>query len=811
MKTFLNNNWQFQQHSDSSNASQWLAATVPGTTHQDLMAHGCIPDPHIGLHETDVQWVGERDWVYQLEFEVRQETLVNQVDLCFDGLDTFAQVWLNDQLILSSDNMFVGHRIPVQDILRLGQNQLRIVFESSVRHGKAREAQYGQRQLWNGDSSRLYVRKAQYHYGWDWGPTLMTAGIWRDVYLESYSLRIAEIHCPIEISTNLAKASFPVQLKLEGDCHHRQVQLNLINPNGQIIATQTQNANHHLEHTFEVIQPELWYPNGYGQQALYTLEAKILESTQILETQHLRLGVRKLELVQEALTNEAGKSFTFVINNIPIFCGGANWIPDDNFLPRISHERYQKRLTQARDANMVMIRVWGGGIYEDKVFYETCDELGLLVWQDFMFACGMYPAHAEFLESLESEAVYNLKRLRHHPSLVLWCGNNEDYAIAESLSCYDPSFQGDFINSAFPAREIYERKLPQWCTEFDPTRPYWQGSPYSGQTASDDQTVGDRHTWEIWHGAMAAHQEYPTYQARFVSEFGMQSAPSIHTIQTYCPLEELNSSSRTFEHHNKAQAGPRRLATYLSDMIQPPRNLEEYVYHTQLLQAQAMISAYRNWRRRWQGIDRRYVSGALIWQLNDCWGVTSWAIIDSQGRPKPAYYAIKRELAPIALGLTREQNGVQVWIASSSLETKSLTLEYRVFDLLGNEIKTCQLKIQAKPNQTTEHGLLELPAEHTIIAARLLEQDFVVARTALFPEPYKYYNFPKPEIKITVLANDQIKLSTSKPVKGVWLETKNAALEWEDNMLDLMPNEDRILHVKGLGTSVPSIKYLGSL
>jgi beta-mannosidase len=386
--------------------------------------------------------------------------------LCFDGLDTFAKVWFDDVMVLSGDNMFVPRRIEVTRLIQTGHNRLILLFESALRRGRAREAEGGALPLWNGDSSRLYVRKAQYHYGWDWGPTLLTVGPWRPVRLEVFTARIADLHCPIEVTPDLRVATIPVKIDVEaGSAIARNaqelalffaslmVQVDLFDPDGAPVASVTLPVVDGRGSTdLVVFAPRLWWPNGYGDQPLYRLVVTLQRNNDILDRRELRLGLRRLRLVQDPLEGEPGTTFLFEVNNVPIFCGGANWIPADSFVTRITPERYRAWCEQAAAANMVMLRVWGGGIYEHDAFYDACDELGLLVWQDFMFACGIYPAPGWFRDSVRAEAEAQVRRLRHHPCLALWCGNNEDYQIGAATGRYDPNLTPEENADRFPAR-----------------------------------------------------------------------------------------------------------------------------------------------------------------------------------------------------------------------------------------------------------------------------------------------------------------------------------------------------------------------
>jgi beta-mannosidase len=800
--------WQLKQHNDGA-IKEWIPAQVPGNVHQTLLEAKLIPDPFYGMNELEVQWVGESDWLYRTTFQVSQDMLAKpKLELCFDGLDTFAHVSLNGEKILETDNMFIPYRVNVKDKLKAGDNELVIHFESALRRGKEIETQRGKRPNWNGDSSRLYVRKAQYHYGWDWGPVILCAGPWRDVYIESYETRIAEVQTSTRLENDFKKAELDVSVKLEGLTS--EVTLELYSPEGKLLETKTVSPSTSSGHTytspelvegrdtFSIENPQLWYPHGYGEHPLYQLVVKTRG-----DSKELKIGFRDIQIVQESVQGESGSSFFFKVNGIEMFVGGANWIPDDLMLNRISDERYRERITQARDANMTMLRVWAGGIYEPDIFYDICDELGIMVWQDFLFGCGIYPIFPEFLESVKQEAEANVKRLRHHTSIALWCGNNEDYQIAESVGQYGS--KGDA--SKFEALAIYEKLLPEICQRLDPTRFYWPGSPYGGPD-SFNGTIGDRHIWDIWHGPMAPYQQYINYEGRFVSEFGMQSYPSLECFESVLPEAERFPQSRTVVHHNRAFTpgfgpdGHRRLAVYVADTVRDPVTLSGYVYATQFVQAEAMHYAYSSFRRRW-GVDgKRGVSGALVWQLNDCWPVTSWAIVDSLGIPKPAYYVIKRELEDVTLGLWRTDTGCEIWATNAKSEVKTGTLELRAYNFAGQEIASEKRQVTINPNSTTEFEHWNVKGA-MVIAARLLGETSVTANAALWSEPFKHYEIPDPELNIEVISKTQLKLSVRKPAKGVWL---TAACE--DNFFDIMPGDDVVVNLRA-GLERVKVQWLG--
>jgi beta-mannosidase len=817
----LSHNWQYKQRNatlsleeDFASADGWLPATVPGTIHQDLLASGQIPDPFFGLNEPLVQWVGERDWLYRCEFVlpsfIDDE---NTIALRCDGLDTFATIWLNGTQVLVSDNMFVSHRVPLSSLLQPGRNVLHILFESALRRGKEREAHYGSLPVWNGDASRLYVRKAQYHYGWDWGPTLLSAGIWRPIRLEAYTVRIADMHCPAEVAPDLASARLPLSITLDGSSFsHLSLHIALYAPTGEAVEQITLPvAGPKVQRVLTVHHPDLWWPRGYGEQALYRLVVTLQDDGEILERREQRFGLRRLQLVQHPLADGSGDSFLFEINNTPVFCGGANWIPADLLVPRITSERYRAWLQLAADANMVMLRVWGGGIYEEDVFYDLCDELGLLVWQDFMFACGLYPAHEEFRESVRVEAEETVRRLRHHPCIALWCGNNEDYLVAGSQGAYDPTFEGDFTQTAFPARALYEQVLPQVCASLDPTRSYWPGSPYSGADNADanDTHIGDQHVWSVWHGTMEPYQEYPHLGGSFVSEFGMQAYPVMSTISSFTEPPERSPRSSTMDLHNKASGGPERLTSYLERNIRVPERLEEYVYATQLIQAEALAAAFRGWRRRWGGAGHEKTAGALVWQLNDCWPVTSWAIVDSLLRPKPAYYVVRRELAPFASGIAHlSEERAAIWAVNSLSVALEANLVVSTWLLDGTLLAQEHAQVVLAANQATELREVGSQASEThVLAVRLVKDGKVIARAALWPEPFKDLTLPDPEIAIEHLEHNALRVQVKRPAKGVWLSAADG-VAWSDNMLDVFPDDPQVVIATGLGDTPVEVNWL---
>ncbi len=775
----------------------WLPATVPGTVQQDLLAAGLIPDPYIGMHEKDIQWVGELDWLYRCTFDLPDEVAAAPtIDLVCAGLDTEATLWLNDHEVITSTNMFIPQRAEVTRWLRPQGNEIRIYFKSPWAAGKAHEAQGGKLTHWNGDASRLYMRKAQYHYGWDWGPTILTIGPWLPIQLEAYTARIVDLHCPAELAADLQHATLPihVELSLPQQLDDARLEVSVSDPSGRVIATHTLPVSGpQLTQNVEITAPQLWWPHGYGDQPRYHVQTTLWSGEQRCDERMLRLGLRRVELVRRPLQDVEGESFFFRINNTPIFCGGVNWIPADLFLTRPSEETYRTWLTLAIDANMVMVRVWGGGIYEMDSFYEICDELGLLVWQDFMFACGLYPADMEFQESIRLEAEAQVTRLRRYSSVVLWCGNNEDYWISRLTGHYTPSVPPG-SDTQFPARTIYEQLLPELCARLDPTRPYWPGSPYGGADPNGG-TQGDRHVWEIWNEPVDRYQNYAYWRGRFVSEFGMLSAPAPETIASFTTPAERYLLSPTIAWHNKAEHAERRVNFYLSTLGREPRDLDEYIYLTQLVQAEALSWALRGWRRYWRGEGREEVAGALIWQLNDCWPALSWALVDSALRLKPAYYTVRRALAPIALGAMRShETGAALWAMNNGAAVEEVEVTISRWTLDGKQRGSTSWHGRLPAN-----GAIELPeqplASDEVLGARLLVDGAVVARVALWPE---HVQGSDPHVQIRHLDDDRLQVSVDAPARGVWLMAGDQ-VNWSDNRLDILPDDPHEIQAEGAG------------
>jgi beta-mannosidase len=617
--------WRWRQH-DAADDDEWhVCAHSEPTTEifTDLLDAKRIPDPFLDQNERRVQWVGETDWEYACDFVYEPNESHSRQDLVFEGLDTFASVYINDEPepVLNSSNMFHRHRVEVTGKLQSGVNTLRIVFRSALAEGRAVESQHGRYRAFNGDSSRMHVRKAPYHYGWDWGPVLLTCGPYREIRLESYASMVDHVFANAMVADNLQQATLEVSWDAILD-RDGSLQVTVTSPSQLAFHASTAlvSTDAHGRVSMEIPQPELWYPVGYGPQVFYQVELAVRgKDGTPLQTTTKQVGIRRLRLVQQPLLDESGTSFFFEINNQPIYMSGSNWIPDHSFLTALTAQNYASAVESCLQSNQNMLRIWGGGIYEHDALYQECDRRGVLVWQDFMFACGQYPCYPEFAASVKREAADQVKRLRQYCSIVLYAGNNEDYMVAEMLKLdWNPDdHSGDWTGTNFPARTIYETHLPAIVAEYSPGVPYHPSSPWGGDKGTDDRTVGDIHQWNVWHGSQEKYQVWDKLVGRFVSEFGMLGFPSARSIRRYVtdPAQRYPQSA-VLDLHNKADGAERRLALYVLENIRvDSMDLDSWIYATQLIQAECMAFAIRSCRRRWQGPGREYCGGQLVWQV----------------------------------------------------------------------------------------------------------------------------------------------------------------------------------------------------
>ena len=777
----LTGSWQFRQ----TGTTEWLSASVPGGVHTDLLAAGRIPDPFVGDNEKRVQWVAESDWEYHRVFTV--DPIVHTHDkvyLVCDGLDTLAEVYLNDQLIDRTDNMFRQYRWDVKAVLRSGENELRVVFHSPVAYVTAQEKirmlpGVGDFAIRGGS----HIRKANCHFGWDWGPMLPAIGIWRDIRLEAYSqARLVDVHVRQHHDQGRVSVSAGVTIEQWGDAP-LSVTLRLTSPDG---ATHSIESAPHQTLSLPVENPQLWWPNSFGAQPLYRVEVELRQGNHVLDQRVYAIGLRTIELRRQL--DRWGQSFTFIVNGVPIFAKGSNWIPSDTFPTRITRAQLEFLIASAAQAYHNMLRVWGGGYYEDEAFYDLCDRYGILVWQDFMFACAGYPLNAEtFLANMKVEVEQNVQRLRHHACLALWCGNNEMESGWVGWDWDTPA------NADLKAadQEFFYGTLPALIAAHDPDRPYWPSSPSSGMPHENpnSNSMGDNHLWEVWHGLKPLvfyREQYP----RFASEFGMQSLPALSTVATYAEPSEWNMMSYVMEHHQRHMYGNGKIIAYLTQNFCLPSDFTSLVYVTQVLHAEAMRMAVEHWRR-----NRERCSGALYWQINDCWPVASWSSIDYYGRWKALHYASRRFYEPILLSVEDNADRMGLFVTNDTVQGWSGEVKWSLQALRSDVLEQGVLTVNAAPLATTRLETMDFTSRVTddnrrdvVLVCELWQNAVRVALTTTLFVPDKHARLTQPEITAQLEANNgqlRIQLQAQALARYVEVALDGADVIFSDNYFDL--------------------------
>lgn len=693
----LSGDWTFRQ----ADSPDWMPCTVPGSVHTDLQLLDLIPNPFLGMHELDVQWVPEKDWEYRRDFRVTPEMLEEtRIDLVCEGLDTLAEIHLNGELVGRTENQFRQYRWSVKSMLRAGANQIVIRFASPINYIDSKMASRPLPGTQDGIAGGQYLRKSPYHFGWDWGPRLPVIGIWKEIYLETASqARLGEVSIRQNHST-----LGPVELSLSAEIERwldepLQVEFILQSPGEESWQIRAEVEEVSAAGKLTIPQPQLWWPNGLGPQPLYTVRVHLHAGETLLDSREFQVGLRTVEL--RRLPDDWGQSFLFVVNNVPVFCKGSNWIPPDSFPTRVTPQRLEFMVASAASANMNMLRVWGGGYYESDAFYALCDRYGIMIWQDFMFSCRVYPFHEpEYVENVRQEVQENVRRIRHHACLALWCGNNElDLGWAEWE--WEPA-GADLMDAS---RQIFRSELPGWVQAEDPDTPYWYSSPASESPEEDPNSdrSGDAHLWNIWH-EMEPIAEYHSRIPRFVSEFGMQSIPPAATLAEFAEPSLWKMSSEVMLHHQRSQDGNSKLAIYLLYNLRLAKTFEDLVYTTQILQLETLRTGVEHWRRQWPR-----TTGALYWQLNDCWPGISWSTIDYFGRWKAAHYAARRVFAPVLLSIEDEGTTASIWLTGELTSASSWTVRWSLEDVDGTALasgeEAADLEpLSSMPVRTVEFG-----------------------------------------------------------------------------------------------------------
>ncbi len=630
----LNGDWEFYHK------EQWHPATVPGVIHTDLLANDLIEEPYWENNEQQLQWIENIDWKYRKTFNVTAEQLLDEnIEIEFEGLDTYAEVKLNGELIISSNNMFREWKAAIKSLLKVGENKLEVEFTSPLNHNKNAYENYPWK-LPSGCETKeprvsSFTRKAAYHFGWDWGPRFVTSGIWRPININTWNnAQITDVYCSTKsISEN--EATMSVQITIESSKNkEKQCFLSI---NDEKLTRNIKKGLNIINYEFKVKDPKLWWCNGLGLPHLNDLHVSISEDGNVIDKKNIHYGIRTIELVNEK--DSIGTAFYFKLNGEPVFMKGANYIPQDMFLPNVSDAQYEKLLSDVQDANMNMLRVWGGGIYENDIFYDLCDEKGILVWQDFMFAGSMYPVDSAFKENVAQEAKDNIIRLRNHPSIALWCGNNEIEVAWENWG-----WQKQYNYSTSDSTEIWKgyssifhELIPNIVKELDPSKNYTPSSPSSNWGTAENFNHGSMHYWGVWHGK-EPFENFEKNVGRFMVEYGFQSFPSMETIKTFASDTSLYLKSETMKNRQKSYIGNGLITKHIEQYHNSPKDFANFVELSQQTQAKGMQMAIRSHIN-----NQPHCMGSLFWQLNDCWPGPSWSIIDYYGRHKTAYDLVKKE------------------------------------------------------------------------------------------------------------------------------------------------------------------------
>ena len=769
----LNGQWSLH----SENGESWETA-VPGTVLNTLLENKRIPDPFDGMNEEIACHAMDQVYVFSRDFAMTEETMSTaHLDLVFDGIDTLADIRLNGQLLASVDNMHRTWRFDIRKAAVTGNNHLELTFHPAVAFVK--QAAFKNPDVtYKGGSDLLWtgaLRKAHYMFGWDWGPRLPDAGIWRDVSIEAYTCRLDDVRIRQEHEKG------KVTLSVTADTAAETLLVEVLAPNGQ---TMKKTGEGNTAVSLEIPDPELWWPNGLGNQPIYTVKVTALNDGRTEDEKDFRIGLRTMTVSTEK--DQWGSEFAFCCNGVKFFAMGADYIPEDNLLTRMNAQKTRGLLEDCQLANFNCIRVWGGGIYPSDDFFETCDEMGLVVWLDLMYACNVYKLTDAFRENIIAETRDNLKRVRHHACLGLICGNNEMESAWNGwgdVVCLSDELRAQYL-------EQFESVLKDVCAEMAPDSFYWPSSPSSEGHFDDpdDLNRGDVHDWSVWHGRRP-FSDFTRRYPRFCSEFGFESLPCRDTLETFIHREEdMNPFSEVMEAHQKCTSGNGTMLHYLSQTLRYPYSMDKLIHSTQYLQAEAMRAGVEHWRR-----NRGRCMGAIYWQLNDCWPVASWASIDSLGRWKALQYAARRFFAPVLVSLQKTEDGYLVNVSNEQREEFKGHVLCHVRDAGGKILKTEEFPVNCTPLSAIAVGSIhadsfdQLPVVQCIL---LNEAGEKVSENEALNVLQKHFPFVTPNIR-TECEGEIIRISSDAFCCGVELQAGET--RFSDNWFTLYPGEERVI------------------
>ena len=822
----LHEGWKFRQ----ARLTNWYPATVPGVVHTDLLQNKIIEDPFFRLNERGLQWIDKEDWVYETCFTLAADMMRKEnMELVFEGLDTYADVYLNDECILKANNMFRRWSIPVRQYIREENNILKVYFHSPVKidvpkwdalpyQYPASNDQSENGGLFNKKIS-IFARKAGYHYGWDWGPRLVTSGIWRPVYIRAWSdLRINDVFIE-QKEVGAGRAVIAGHVELDADKDMDGVLVTITDEaTGRVLGewqADLKRGTNRVTVDFVLHKPKLWWSNGLGEPFLYRFRTDIIAGGELLDSKTERVGIRSLKVVHQP--DKDGHNFYIELNGRPVFAKGANYIPSDNFLPRVTPENYKRTILDAAGVNMNMLRVWGGGIYENDVFYDLCDEHGIMIWQDFMFACSMYPAEGALLDNIHQEAVDNVKRLRNHACIALWCGNNEcqdawlGWGWKREIERQNKEY-ADKIWAQY--RQQYHVTLPGVVREYAPGTFYWPSSPFAFEGEMSGTTDGDRHYWSVWHGK-APISDYDSEKSRFFSEYGFQSFPEFESVKRYAPYpEDWDIRSEVMMSHQRGGDHANGLIeTYLLNEYKKPRDFRAFLYMNHVLQGDAIKTAIESHRRQMP-----YNMGTLFWQHNDCWPVASWASRDYYGRWKAQHYYVRKAYDDILISPVVEGDDLKVYAVSDRLENTSGRLQLQVcqFDgtvvhhwgksvgISGNDSRVCFSAPLAKLLEGADRGTVYVRVDYTDKSGRVYHNNYCLGKQ-------KDMDYPKVDLQTEVRSIEggyEVTVSADKFARAVCLSVADNESVYSDNYFDVQPKSSVQVQVR---TRLSAEAFNGSL
>lgn len=787
----LNGKWRMKK----KNENEWIEASVPGSMYNDMLNAGKMGDPFFRDNELKTLELSNFDYEYERYFDVDNTMLQHdKLLLVCEGLDTLAEIFINGKSLAKTNNMHRTYEFDIKALLSIGKNIISVVFASPVKYITEKQKELP---LAGGDIPGIgHLRKAHCMFGWDWGPKLPDMGIWRNISIKCYdSARLEDVYVTQKHEEN--KVELDVRVRLNKWTTFKSVVLvNVISPTGDKFEKKVSMDSREEHVIMKIEAPELWWPNGFGEHPLYTVEVTLLKDEKILDSEKFDIGLRTINI--NRTKDEWGESFTFEVNGIKIFSMGADYIIEDSIFSRCKRENTEKLIKSCIKANFNTIRVWGGAVFPEDYFYDLCDRYGLLVWQDLMFACSNYNVTDEFKASIKQETIDNVKRLRHHASLALWCGNNEeetawvDWGWSETQS---PKLKTDYIKQ-------FEILLPEVKEEVDPNSFYWLSSPSSGGSffKPNDENYGDMHYWGVWHGRKP-FTEFRNYFPRFMSEFGLQSFPSLKTVESFTLPEDRNIFSYVMENHQKSGTGNETILYYISQTYKYPKDFDSLLFASQLIQAEGIKYGVEHWRR-----NRGRCMGAIYWQLNDCWPVASWASIDYFGRWKALHYAAKRFFAPILVSACEEGTSVSLHVTNDTLNKISGKLIWKLRDSKSNIMETNEKQIEVNALTAVKCESLDFNSILDTIEKKrdsYVEFQFVVlgetvsSGTVLFVKS-KHFNFSNPELKAEIIEQADkfiIKVTSVAYARFVELDLKDADAIFSDNYFDLSAGEVKTIEI----------------